>query len=158
MGRIFPRFFLIKRKGKLTFENMTRFFVPMARMAIRPVVMPIRAISVTPKFLLASDQIFADMNTRIGPEAVAKVKGVFRFDITEKKKVVKTWTADLKNGDGSLVEGEGTKPDVTITVADADFVKLAAGELDAQKAFFSGKLKVKGNIMLSQKLGAILKK
>ena len=37
---------------------------------------------------------------KVGPEAVAKVKGVFRFDITEKKKVVKTWTADLKNGDG----------------------------------------------------------
>merc|ERR1711981_1088001 len=133
-----------KRKGKLTFENMTRFLVPMARMAIRPVVMPIRAISVTPKFLLASDQIFADMNTRIGPEAVAKVKGVFRFDITEKKKVVKTWTADLKNGDGSLVEGEGTKPDVTITVADADFVKLAAGELDAQKAFLLWQTQSKG--------------
>ena len=61
------------------------------------------------------------------------VSGVFRFDITENKKVVKTWTADLKNGDGSLVEGEGTKPDVTIIVSDADFVKLAAGELDAQK-------------------------
>ena len=87
----------------------------------------------THRSLLASDAVFADMGTRLGPEAVAKVKGVFRFDITEKKKVVKTWTADLKNGDGSLVEGEGTKPDVTITVADADFVKLAAGELDAQK-------------------------
>merc|ERR1711953_303589 len=98
------------------FLKMTRFFVPMARMAIRPVVLPIRTISVSPKFLLESDAIFADMNTRIGPEAVAKVKGVFRFDITEKKKVVKTWTADLKNGDGSLVEGEGTKPDVTITL------------------------------------------
>jgi len=46
---------------------------------------------------------------------------------------------------------------VTITVSDADFCQLAAGKLDAQKAFFSGKLKVKGNIMLSQKLGAILK-
>ena len=61
------------------------------------------------------------------------ISGVFRFDITENKKVVKTWTADLKNGDGSLVEGEGTKPDVTIIVADADFVQLAAGKLDAQK-------------------------
>ena len=61
------------------------------------------------------------------------IQGVFRFDITENKKVVKTWTADLKNGDGSLVEGEGTKPDVTIIVADADFVQLAAGKLDAQK-------------------------
>ena len=95
--------------------------------------MPIRSLAMTHRSLLASDAVFADMGTRVGPEAVAKVKGVFRFDITENKKVVKTWTADLKNGDGSLVEGEGTKPDVTITVADADFVKLAAGELDAQK-------------------------
>merc|ERR1719350_1051225 len=137
---------------------MTRFFAPIIRTAVRPVVMPIRSLAMTHRSLLASDAIFADMGGRINAEAVAKVKGVFRFDITENKKVVKTWTADLKNGDGSLVEGEGTKPDVTITVADADFVKLAAGELDAQKAFFSGKLKVKGNIMLSQKLGAILKK
>ena len=107
---------------------------PIVRAAtIRPVVMPVRALAMTQRSLLASDAVFADMGTRVGPEAVAKVKGVFRFDITENKKVVKTWTADLKNGDGSLVEGEGTKPDVTITVADADFVKLAAGELDAQK-------------------------
>merc|ERR1712212_1155092 len=126
--------------------KMTRFFAPLARAAIRP------------RFLLESDAIFAGMGDRINADAVKKVKGVFRFDITENKKVVKTWTADLKNGDGSLVEGEGTKPDVTIIVADADFVQLAAGKLDAQKAFFSGKLKAKGNIMLSQKLGAILKK
>merc|ERR1711962_429901 len=139
--------------------KMTRFFAPLARAAIRPaLIQPIRTISITPRFLLESDAIFADMGGRINADAVKKVKGVFRFDITENKKVVKTWTADLKNGDGSLVEGEGTKPDVTIIVADADFVQLAAGKLDAQKAFFSGKLKVKGNIMLSQKLGAILKK
>merc|ERR1712227_77893 len=139
------------------FENDS-FFRPNCSCCHYPVIVPVRALAMTQRSLLASDAVFADMGTRVGPEAVAKVKGVFRFDITENKKVVKTWTADLKNGDGSLVEGEGTKPDVTITVADADFVKLAAGELDAQKAFFSGKLKVKGNIMLSQKLGAILKK
>ncbi|CBY08045.1 unnamed protein product [Oikopleura dioica] len=125
----------------------------------RPVAraVTIRPLSVSVKNLLGSDAVFAKMENRIDAAAVAKVKGVFRFDIQEKKKTVKTWTADLKNGDGSLVEGEGTKPDVTIIVSDEDFVKLAAGELDAQKAFFSGKLKVKGNIMLSQKLGAILK-
>ena len=49
------------------------------------------------------------------------------------------------------------KADVTITVSDDDFAKMAAGELDSQKAFFAGKLKVKGNIMLTQKLGTILK-
>ena len=63
---------------------------------------------------------------------------------------------DLKNGSGSVTEGDG-KADVTITVADSDFADMAAGKLDSQKAFFAGKLKVKGNIMLTQKLGEILK-
>ncbi|CAG5095176.1 Oidioi.mRNA.OKI2018_I69.XSR.g14065.t2.cds [Oikopleura dioica] len=131
-------------------------FTALARPALARAV-SVRPLSVSVQNLLGSDAVFAKMGDKIDAAAVAKVKGVFRFDIQEKKKTVKTWTADLKNGDGSLVEGEGTKPDVTIIVSDEDFVKLAAGELDAQKAFFSGKLKVKGNIMLSQKLGAILK-
>merc|ERR1712112_293181 len=77
--------------------KMTRFFAPLARAAIRPaLIQPIRTISITPRFLLESDAIFADMGGRINADAVKKVKGVFRFDITENKKVVKTWTADLK--------------------------------------------------------------
>ena len=77
----------------------------------------------------------------------------------ENKKVVKSWTADLKNGDGLVAEGTGTgKPDVILILSDDDFVNLASGKLDAQKAFFSGKLKIKGNIMLAQKLALIMKK
>ena len=55
----------------------------------------------------------------------------------------------MKNGDGSLVEGEGTKPDVTIIVADADFVQLAAGKLDAQKGSFSAHHDVAVKIVFS---------
>lgn len=71
-------------------------------------------------------------------------------------KVVKTWMVDLKNGAGSVSEGDA-KADTTVSVSDADFADMAAGKLDSQKAFFAGKLKVKGNIMLTQKLGEILK-
>ena len=63
---------------------------------------------------------------------------------------------DLKNGAGSVSEGD-SKADTTISVSDSDFADMAAGKLDSQKAFFAGKLKVKGNIMLTQKLGEILK-
>jgi len=63
---------------------------------------------------------------------------------------------DLKNGDGSVTAAD-EKADCTIIVDDQDFADMAAGKLDPQKAFFSGKMKIKGNIMLSQKLGAILK-
>ena len=55
----------------------------------------------------------------------------------------------MKNGDGSLVEGEGTKPDVTIIVADADFVQLAAGKLDAQKGSLSAHYDVAVKIVFS---------
>uniref|UniRef100_A0A674B979 Hydroxysteroid (17-beta) dehydrogenase 4 n=1 Tax=Salmo trutta TaxID=8032 RepID=A0A674B979_SALTR len=65
---------------------------------------------------------------------------------------------DLKTGAGALHKGPYSgKTDVTITVSDDDFMEVVQGKLNPQKAFFAGKLKVRGNIMLSQKLEVILK-
>jgi putative sterol carrier protein len=46
---------------------------------------------------------------------------------------------------------------MTVSVADKDFQDLAAGTLQAQKAFMSGKIKIKGNMGLANKLEAVLK-
>jgi 3-hydroxyacyl-CoA dehydrogenase/3a,7a,12a-trihydroxy-5b-cholest-24-enoyl-CoA hydratase len=78
----------------------------------------------------------------------------------------------LKNAAGDVYEGEpknGVKATTTMTLNDEDFVKMASGKLNGQQvrifvhkfqptliqAFMSGKLKIKGNIMLSQKIGQI---
>ncbi|KAJ3744264.1 SCP2 sterol-binding domain-containing protein [Lentinula detonsa] len=69
------------------------------------------------------------------------------------------WTIDLKKA-GKVTKGRtpaGTKADVTITMDDETFVDLASGKLNGQKAFMSGKLKTKGNIMLATKLDGLLK-
>ncbi|KAJ4476191.1 SCP2 sterol-binding domain-containing protein [Lentinula aciculospora] len=69
------------------------------------------------------------------------------------------WTIDLKKA-GKVTKGKaptGTKADVTITMDDETFVDLASGKLNGQKAFMSGKLKTKGNIMLATKLDGVLK-
>uniref|UniRef100_H2V180 Hydroxysteroid (17-beta) dehydrogenase 4 n=1 Tax=Takifugu rubripes TaxID=31033 RepID=H2V180_TAKRU len=118
---------------------------------------------------LQSDLVFTEIGRRIsevGPELVKKVNAVFGWEITKEGKTAAQphelfcphTAIDLKNGAGSLQKGPyGGKVDVTFTVADEDFMEVVQGKLNPQKAFFSGKLKVRGNIMLSQKLEVILK-
>lgn len=52
---------------------------------------------------------------------------------------------------------DGVKADTTLTVADADMLDIALGKLNPQAAFMKGKLKITGNIMLTQKLVPLLK-
>ncbi|XP_078107169.1 peroxisomal multifunctional enzyme type 2 [Sander vitreus] len=111
---------------------------------------------------LQSELVFAEIGHRIkdtGSELVKKVNAVFGWEITKAgKNPAAQWTIDLKNGSGSLHRGPyNGKADVTFTVSDEDFMEVVQGKLNPQKAFFSGKLKVRGNIMLSQKLEVILK-
>lgn len=65
---------------------------------------------------------------------------------------------DLKNC--KIYEGaatHGVKVDTSLTVSDTDMVDLAHGKLNPQSAFMKGKLKIAGNIMLTQKLVPVLK-
>ena len=97
-------------------------------------VSQIRFLTFSQRSLLQSDDHFAAMSSRVNADTVKKVKGVFQFDIMEGKKVVKTWTADLKNGDGALFEGKPeARADVIMIVTDENFVKIAKGEMDPQE-------------------------
>ncbi|KAF8360502.1 hypothetical protein PRIPAC_87425 [Pristionchus pacificus] len=89
-----------------------------------------------------------------------KVNGIVVYEILKDGKPAAKYTMDLKSPPGDVYEGDpkgGAKPNVSVTIEDEVFVALAAGELDPVKAFMSGKVKAKGNIMLLQKLSAILK-
>ncbi|OQR82234.1 hypothetical protein ACHHYP_16346 [Achlya hypogyna] len=102
---------------------------------------------------LKSTALFAAIGEAVktqGPQLVSKVKGTIQFNISPGG----AWFLDLKNGSGSLVTG--SKPaDLTINVADEDFVAIADGKLNAQQAFMKGKLKVKGNMGLAMKLNVV---
>jgi putative sterol carrier protein len=49
-------------------------------------------------------------------------------------------------------KGSHPSPNLTIGMTDVDFVDLVNGKLSAQKAFFTGKVKFKGDIALALKL------
>ncbi|NP_001166571.1 peroxisomal multifunctional enzyme type 2 [Cavia porcellus] len=110
---------------------------------------------------LQSTRVFEEINRRlkdIGHKEVKKVNAVFEWHITKGGNTAAKWTIDLKNGSGKVYQGpaEGSA-DTSILISDEDFMEVVLGKLDPQKAFFSGRLKAKGNIMLSQKLQMILK-
>eukprot|EP01117_Protostelium_nocturnum_P002029 TRINITY_DN12682_c0_g1_i1.p1 TRINITY_DN12682_c0_g1~~TRINITY_DN12682_c0_g1_i1.p1 ORF type:complete len:115 (-),score=41.94 TRINITY_DN12682_c0_g1_i1:67-411(-) len=98
--------------------------------------------------------VFKDLETRITPEILKQIGGIYQFDITKDGKTYQ-WTADLKNGKGSIAQGPAAKADCTITAADDDFAGMMSGKLNPQQLFMSQKLKVKGNMGLAMKLSKL---
>ncbi|KAG0265988.1 hypothetical protein BG011_003638 [Mortierella polycephala] len=90
---------------------------------------------------------------------VAKVKGIFLFNVKNAKGDTAVWMMDMKNGLGLMKKGKiaGLKPDITLEMKDKDFVDLFMGKTNGQKAFMTGKIKVKGAIMLALKLDTMMK-
>ena len=63
-------------------------------------------------------------------------------------------TCAVKKGEAKSL---GLKSDVTIILSDDTFVEIADGKTTGQKAFMTGALKTKGNMMLATKLDGVLK-
>lgn len=106
---------------------------------------------------LKSTAVFKMLGSQVNADVVKKVGAIFQWNITKSGKVVAKWTTDLKNAPGAVYAGppEGESPGCTLTISDEDFQAMLSGSLNAQKAFFDGRLKMAGNIMLSQKLSAL---
>src|SRR6185436_11586698 len=68
-----------------------------------------------------------------------------------------SWTIDLTTPPGAVHEGAVGKAACTLDISDADFMAMATGQADAMKLFSSGKLKITGDVMASQKLGFLKK-
>ncbi|XP_076642289.1 peroxisomal multifunctional enzyme type 2 [Halictus rubicundus] len=107
---------------------------------------------------LESDAVFTTIGeyVKTNQEEVKKVNAVFVYHILLKGTPQATWTLDLKKAE--LYKGEPTsgKADATLTIEDTDMIQMALGKLNPQIAFMRGKLKITGNIMLTQKLRTLM--
>ncbi|KAL5005553.1 hypothetical protein ScPMuIL_019009 [Solemya velum] len=108
---------------------------------------------------LDSDLVFAEVRSRLesNPGLAKSINAVFFWNINKGGKTASQWTLDMKKGDVYRGEPRENKAQCTITVNDEDMMALAQGKLNAQQAFMTGKLKLKGNILLAQKLGQLFK-
>ncbi|XP_076668562.1 peroxisomal multifunctional enzyme type 2 isoform X2 [Andrena cerasifolii] len=105
-----------------------------------------------------SDAVFATIGeyVKANPEDVKKVNAVFLYHILVKGNLARSWTLDLKRPELYRGEPKSGKADATLTIEDSDMIQIALGKLKPQMAFMRGKLKITGNIMLTQKLGTIM--
>ena len=102
-----------------------------------------------------SGDIFRAIGTFVGghPATAEKVKTAFVFKLSSPESA---WTIDLTTPPGKVTEGAGTGS-CTLEMSDADFMAMATGQADAMKLFSTGKLKISGDVMASQKLGFLKK-
>ncbi|XP_018310514.1 peroxisomal multifunctional enzyme type 2 isoform X2 [Mycetomoellerius zeteki] len=117
-----------------------------------------RANPCSAKTNLDSDAIFAAMSeqVKLNQDQAKKVNAVFLYNITVDGKQTSEWTLDLKNGEVHKGKPKSGKADATLTLEDKDMVEIALGKLNPQLAFMRGKLKITGNIMLTQKLKSLM--
>jgi (3R)-3-hydroxyacyl-CoA dehydrogenase / 3a,7a,12a-trihydroxy-5b-cholest-24-enoyl-CoA hydratase / enoyl-CoA hydratase 2 len=83
-----------------------------------------------------------------------KVKTTFLFKLSNPES---TWTIDLSTPPGAVHDSAVGKAACTLEISDADFMAMATGQADAMKLFSTGKLKISGDVMASQKLGFLKK-
>ena len=108
---------------------------------------------------LESDVLFKMMDeyAKANPEQVKKINGIFLYHILVKGKPQATWTLDMKKGEVYRGNPKSGKPDATLTLEDANMMQIALGKLTPQIAYIQGKIKITGNIMLTQKLTSLIK-
>jgi putative sterol carrier protein len=95
--------------------------------------------------------IFEGMQERFLPEKAAGKTAVIEYDINTPDGT-ESWQVDV--ADGKCVVAKGADKDATVTLALAtpDFLRLITGRLNGVQAFMSGKLKLKGDMMLAQSM------
>jgi putative sterol carrier protein len=105
---------------------------------------------------MASDisNFFASLPGRIEPARLAGIDALVHFHLTGDNAC--DWHVRILNGSPSVHEGMAESPDVTLTATAQDWLDIAAGKLNGQAAFLTGRLRIQGDMGLAMKLQSIL--
>ena len=98
---------------------------------------------------------FEGITAGVDKSKVAGMTATYQFNITGDDAQV--WSVAIANDDVVVTEGPAEKASIELTMSDADFLALLAGQLHGQMAFLTGKLKIKGDMTLAMKLQSVFK-
>lgn len=92
----------------------------------------------------------ASLPERFKPEKSAGIDVIAQIILTGSNGG--NWSVTIKNQKMTINQGINPNATLTLEISDSDFLDLVNGKLSAEKAFFSGKAKFKGNIALALRL------
>ncbi len=95
-------------------------------------------------------EVFQKMPEVFNPTAAAGLNAVFQFHITGGE--AGDWQVIIKDNACQVAEGVNPSPNVSLTLADVDWLAMCNKQLDGMTAFMSGKLKASGDIMMAQRI------
>ncbi len=97
--------------------------------------------------------LLTDLLKRFDPSAAAGLSAVYQLTLTGDG--AGTFHLKVANQECQLTGGPAEKPDVAITVSAEDWAELVAGRLDPLSAFFTGRLRIDGDLTLATRLQAL---
>jgi alkanesulfonate monooxygenase SsuD/methylene tetrahydromethanopterin reductase-like flavin-dependent oxidoreductase (luciferase family)/putative sterol carrier protein len=97
--------------------------------------------------------IFGAMAGAFEPDKAHGFAGELQYDLRRADGRLAQWTVELDQRHATVRPGPASAPALTLKLAVVDFVRMAAGELDAGKALLTGRLDLAGDFSLAQRLG-----
>lgn len=101
-------------------------------------------------------QIIEQMPSVFVPEAAQQVTATYQLELSGEGGGI-YW---LKVADGQATSGEGKveSPTVSMKASAEDFVRITTGQLNPVTAVMSGKLRIRGDMVLATKLSSMFGK
>jgi putative sterol carrier protein len=97
--------------------------------------------------------IFTAMARAYEPDKAHGFAGEVQYDLRRGDGRVAQWTVRVDPERASARPGPAPAPALTLTMTAADFVRIAARDLDAGRALLTGRLDLAGDFSLAQRLG-----
>jgi putative sterol carrier protein len=102
------------------------------------------------------DRTFQGMQQAFAPEQAKGVDAVIQWVVADDGEE-HAYTLTIKDGTCRMEPGPAESPRVTLSTDLVSFLRLIAGQAQGPQLFFSGKLKVTGDLMFSQQVSTFFR-